>query len=260
MSEPQRPESTEQRLAAARNWAEGLKEPEPAPTAPTPQAPPPSLPQTLAPAPEAAQMSDRLQTVMGAVERAAEAIRADAEEQARRHLAEAQEKADRMTSDRVRMISELTDDLIEHASIVRDHSEQMVAALERAITGVSGRLAEIGEEEPGATAADTTAKGPNAAAESSASAVPEGASEPGQQSESRPEPEEVPAAAAGAGAARPRDAAESSSAGSEKEPSAEVLLRATQLAIAGESREAIAARLRADFAIDPEPVLREVLG
>lgn len=90
------------------------------------------------------QMTDQLQTVIAAAERAAEAIRRDAEEQARRHLAEAQRKADRLTAERVGLISELTDDLIRHAGNVRDHSEQMVRALEEAIDSVTDKL-----EQPG---------------------------------------------------------------------------------------------------------------
>ena len=45
------------------------------------------------------QMTDQLQAVIGAAERAAEAIRRDAE-QARLHLSEAQRKADRLTAER----------------------------------------------------------------------------------------------------------------------------------------------------------------
>jgi len=86
------------------------------------------------------QMTDQLQSVIGAAERAAEAIRRDAEEQARLHLAEAQRKADRLTAERVGLISELTDDLIRHAENVRDHSEQMVRALEAAINSVTDKL------------------------------------------------------------------------------------------------------------------------
>ncbi len=86
------------------------------------------------------QMTTQLQTVIDAAERAAEAIRFDAEEQARHHLAEAQRKADRLTAERVGLISDLTDDLIRHASTVRDHSEQMIRALEDAISSVTTKL------------------------------------------------------------------------------------------------------------------------
>ena len=94
------------------------------------------------------QMTDQLQTVIEAAERAAEAIRHDAEEQARRHLAEAQRKADRLTAERVGLISELTDDLIRHAANVRDHSEQMVRALEDAINSVTDKLEQPAMSDP----------------------------------------------------------------------------------------------------------------
>lgn len=93
------------------------------------------------------QMTVELQTVIAAAERAAEAIRRDAEEQARLHLAEAQRRADRLTAERVGLISELTDDLIRHAATVRDHSEQMVRALEDAISSVTDKLEQPGLSE-----------------------------------------------------------------------------------------------------------------
>jgi hypothetical protein len=103
------------------------------------------------------QMTDRMQTVIDAAERAAEAIRHDAEEQARRHLAETQRKADRLTAERVGLISELTDDLIRHAANVRDHSEQMVRALEDAISSVTDKLEQPAMSDPlGAVPAPST--------------------------------------------------------------------------------------------------------
>lgn len=120
-------QTPEQRLEAARDWAErggGTVEA--------------ALPG------QSAQVSERLQTVIAAAERAADAIRSDAEEQARRHLAEAQRQADEMTAERVRVIAHLTDDLIGHAAIIKEHSEQLVGALERAIGTVAGRLEEAG--------------------------------------------------------------------------------------------------------------------
>ncbi len=86
------------------------------------------------------EMTTQMRSVVDAAERAAEAIRLDAEDQARRHLAEAQRKADRLTADRVALISELTDDLIRQATNVREHSEQMVRALEDAIGSFADRL------------------------------------------------------------------------------------------------------------------------
>ena len=88
------------------------------------------------------QMTNQLQTVIDAAERAAQVIRHDAEEQARRHLAEAQAKADQMTAERVRLIAALTDDLVRHAGTVREKSEEMVGALEEAIGEVTRKLDE----------------------------------------------------------------------------------------------------------------------
>lgn len=86
-------------------------------------------------------MTSQMQAVVAAAERAADAIRLDAEEQAQRHIAEARRKADRLTADRVDLVSELTDDMIRHAAIVREHSEQLVQALEDAVGSFSDKLA-----------------------------------------------------------------------------------------------------------------------
>lgn len=86
------------------------------------------------------QMTNRLQTVIDAAERAAAAIRYDAEERARRHLEEAQRRADALTAERVRLIAGLTDDLIRHAGTVREHSERMIGGLDEAIDAVTAQL------------------------------------------------------------------------------------------------------------------------
>jgi hypothetical protein len=121
---------------------------------PSAGAPAPSWSSPQAAAPSASvqttmhQMTEQLQTVIDAAERAAEAIRHDAEDQARRHLIEAQHKADQLTAERVRLISDLTDDLIAHASTVKQHSEQMVRALEEAITSVTTKLEQPAFKDP----------------------------------------------------------------------------------------------------------------
>ena len=83
------------------------------------------------------EMAVRMDTVVEAAERAADVIRFDAEEQARRHMTEAQRRADRLTAERVRLISELTDDLITHAGEVHRRSEEVIGALERAIAAAA---------------------------------------------------------------------------------------------------------------------------
>lgn len=227
------------------------------------------------------QMTERMQTVIDAAERAAEAIRFDAEEQARRHLVEAQRKADRMTAERVRLISELTDDLIRHAGQVREHSEQMVESLENAIATVSGKLEDPGLpdgsylEEGDATLEATTPPPPPPPipAPASVGSEPEFEPEPDPEFEAEDEPfEEEPVDGEA-------EAIQDESAEPEPEPepepvtphrestlrgtpiSQEALLHATRLAAAGDDRESIATALREQFGVaNPDPVLDRVLG
>ena len=207
------------------------------------------------------QMTTQLQTVIDAAERAAEAIRFDAEEQARHHLAEAQRKADRLTAERVGLISDLTDDLIRHASTVRDHSEQMIRALEDAISSVTTKLeqpaltdslAYTPGEIPGQTALDA-APGPlyTAHAQTPPAAVPPTAA---------PQPAVAPPVAAPRPAVTPPAAVTPAPAASTHVPE-EALLHATRLAVAGNDRETITAALRDGYGVaDPEPVVARVLG
>jgi vacuolar-type H+-ATPase subunit H len=225
------------------------------------------------------QMTDQLQTVIDAAERAAEAIRYDAEEQARRHLAEAQRKADRLTAERVGLISELTDDLVRHAANVRDHSEQMVRALEDAINSVTDKL-----EQPAMTDPFPSSEppGPSLPFGEPIEAPPPGAGaivdrggyidlvgtpppppDPQQPAPmpatpaNPPPPAPPPAAAEPPLSQVPQDAAPEPAI----EVSQEALLHATRLAIAGEDRETISATLRNRFGIaEPGPIVERILG
>lgn len=197
------------------------------------------------------QMTERLQTVIDAAERAAEAIRYDAEEQARQHLAEAQRKADRMTAERVGLISNLTDDLIRHAGHVREQSEQMVRSLEQAINAVSGKL-EI-EIEPVTRPPDPPAPG---GGEQGAFAMDQAGKEAF----------ESPVAPDGYDDADPQHPAEAQSPHGDvpADPDSagvdeEALLHATRLAVEGYDREAITRALREDLGVeDPDPILERV--
>jgi len=185
------------------------------------------------------QMSNQLQTVIDAAERAAAAIRHDAEEQARRHLAEAQRKADRLTAERVRQIAALTDDLVRHAGTVREKSEEMVGSLDEAIRAVTRKLddPELGAiAPPPAPPAQVEPPAPPPEPAAPAEPAPAPALQPGGWAMHQPEPEP---------SAIPKDA----------------LLEATRLAVAGTDRAAIAAVLKADYGIeDPDPVVDRVLG
>ena len=223
------------------------------------------------------QMSEQLQTVIDAAERAATAIRNDAEEQARQHLAEAQLKADRLTAQRVSLISELSDDLIRHATTVRDHSEQMVRALEEATDVVGSRLEESRPAEPLPSLAPP--ERPPASEGPAPEPRPAGSSgpvpwfvpypEPGP-----PEPEGVeaaeaqttPAADDEAGDDRPadRDDDEPGAEDAATDPEQlreEALLHGTKLAAAGSERSTITEALRNEYGIDdPEPLVDRILG
>lgn len=204
------------------------------------------------------QMTEQLQTVIDAAERAAEAIRYDAEEQARRHLAEAQRKADRMTAERVGLISELTDDLVRHAANVRDHSEQMVRALEDAITSVTDKL-----EQPAMTDPFPSSEppGPSLPFGEPIDSPPPGAGaivDSGGYTDlvgDLPSPPPAPPAAA------PAPAVPAPAPAPAPEVSQEALLHATRLAIAGEDRRAIGDALRDQYGVaNPEPIVDRVLG
>ena len=200
-------------------------------------APSPSVQATMG------QMTDQLQTVIDAAERAAEAIRFDAEEQARHHLADAQRKADRLTAERVGLISDLTDDLIRHAGTVRDHSEQMIQALEDAISSVTTKL-----EQPAVTDSFADSEDPGQAAIDEVKRALPPASAPAAPA-SEPAPD---ASAAAPAQARPAAAAPVSE---------EALLHATRLAVAGNDRATIAAALRDGYGVaNPEPLVARVLG
>lgn len=204
------------------------------------------------------QMTAQLQTVIDAAERAAEAIRFDAEEQARHHLAEAQRKADRLTAERVGLISDLTDDLIRHASTVRDHSEQMIRALEDAINSVTTKLEQpaltdsleypASDEIPGQTALADAAG--TAAGGVTAYATPTAQPPPSVQ----PTPDQP--------AAMPADSStEAVAPAADSRVSEQALIYATHLAVAGNDRDTIAAALRNRYGVaDPERVAARVLG
>lgn len=195
------------------------------------------------------QMTTQLQTVIDAAERAAEAIRFDAEEQARLHLAEAQRKADRLTAERVGLISDLTDDLIRHASTVRDHSEQMIRALEDAISSVTTKLEQpaltdsLGYTPAAAIPGQTALEDAGVATTQPVAppAYPTPVAQPAPAAVTQPSPAAAPAAGSVA--------------------SEEALLHATRLAVAGNDRATIAAALRDGYGVaDPEPLVARVLG
>ena len=117
--------------------------------------------ETLAPEAAGADLTARLESVIAAGERAAEAIREDARRQVDRYMDEVQEHADWLTAERVRLVSELTDELVAHAGAIRAHSQNLIAALEQASMMVSEQIeglaaAEMARDQPSSTSRDAS--------------------------------------------------------------------------------------------------------
>jgi len=210
----------------------------------------------------------RIQVIIEAAEKAAAGIIEDAEAQARRYLEESRQRADRVADERARVMTELTDSLIEQAETVKRQSEELISALDQAKLQIEDRV----RNEP----ASMPAANPPPLAEAPA---PQG--EP-QRSSPVPhlkpvqppaEPEQAAGASAGGEASFASQPAESG-AGSEPvrrgvvaanasggPPSAGARLLATQMAVAGSSRDEIESRLRNEFGIqDAGPMLDAILG
>lgn len=111
--------------------------------------------------PAGADLTTRLESVIAAGERAAEAIREDARQQVDRYMDEVQQHADWLTAERVRLVSELTDELVAHAAAIRSHSQNLIAALQQASELVEAQVealtaAEMARDQPSSTSRDAS--------------------------------------------------------------------------------------------------------
>jgi vacuolar-type H+-ATPase subunit H len=172
----------------------------------------------------AAGTAERLAAIVEAAERAAVTVIDDAEKQARRRLQEAEAEAERLVAERLASLADSTESLLARAEAIRTQSEQLVAALEESQRRLAGGGPAELPDERGAPARP-----------SHLSAVAPVGEAPTAES---------PALAAGEG---------STSAGAR--------LLATQMAVSGNSREEIEARLRNGFEIeDTASILDAILG
>jgi hypothetical protein len=231
------------------------------------------------------QATERISEIITAAEQVALDIRTDAETQARNYVAAQQREIDRVVGERSSALDRMTETLVESAERFRRQAEQMLTSLDVVIDearqaletdrSVIGRPTEIPELE----LAPTPVAKPEFRPEPGFTPVPETASEPEPEPTPEPEPEleveeEVEEIEAEAEAAVTEDepaepvrlaayqgtAVESEEASS-SDDSAEAMLRATQMAIAGNTREEIARVLEADFpGVDSQQVLNEILG
>ena len=201
-----------------------------------------------------ASSSQRIELIIEAAERAAAGIIADAEAQARSYLEQSRVRADQIATERSAGLSELADSLMTRAESVKEQSADLIEALESARAQIAAKLSEDVsipplEDTPAAEAAAAPGgvAAPEAAGESAEPEASAAVEEPDPAPEPVPEP---PPPAPSAPAARPTGPA-----------SAGARLLATQMAVAGSSRDEIASRLENEFGIaDPDEMLDGILG
>jgi cell division septum initiation protein DivIVA len=173
--------------------------------------------------PPVSSSAERIQVIVEAAERAAAGVIEDAEVQARRYLEEARRRADAIAEERAGELAEITGSLVSQAHELKRQSDELIAAIDRAKARIEERvLGELGAPSP-----DDAWEAPEA--ESRADA-----------------PHLTPVGEA---------------AGDNASPPAGARLLATQMAVAGNSRGEIEARLRTEFGIDDAgPMLDGILG
>jgi vacuolar-type H+-ATPase subunit H len=177
--------------------------------------------------------AERLAAIVEAAERAATKVIDDAEAQARRYLAEARAEADQILAERLASLGDQADSLITQAEEIRQRSERLLDSLAAA----KARLdAEAGAGREAAADVDDDLR---PGARLHLSAVPT------EQPPPLPPEQVLPP--------EPALLHQDSPAGAR--------LLATQMAVSGNSREEIAARLRNGFKIeDTDAILDAILG
>lgn len=166
--------------------------------------------------------AERLEAIVEAAERAAEGVIDDAEAQARRYLAQARSDADRLAVDRTEELSDVIASLLGQAITLREEAERLQVTLENASARLVGGKIEAPSPEP---------------------------------IERQPESEapRLRAVDAEAGPTVEGEVGRANAAGAR--------LLATQMAVSGNSREEIAARLRNGFETeDTDAILDAILG
>lgn len=233
--------------------------------------------------PSASTASQRIGVIIEAAEKAAAGIIEDAEEQARRYLMESRRRADEAAAERTRAISDLTDSLVARAEIVKRHSDELIDALDTARTRMGDSTVGVEESQdaqaPGAEQPSPQAPGPRLVPHLQAVDAADGGSPvsspplpaetgpisiPSPAPESSPPPEPSPppeAAPTSGGPSAARTAASPAEIFAGAEPSAGARLLATQMAVAGSSRQEIVGRLENEFGIpDAKQMLDSILG
>lgn len=206
-------------------------------------------------------VAEKIQEIVEAAERVAREIQADAEAEASRYREDRRREADALAVDRAARLKELSASLSQHAERVRAEVTSLSAELSRAADELRG---------DGAAATPVRQAPPREEHQSS-----EGDLEPSEERDlhgkpgwlrrhsplgrssgpETPQPVAYPGSAAGESQNGPRCTPEGAHVPDE------ALLRATQMAVAGSSREEIEEALRRDFDLaDPAAVADEILG
>ena len=210
--------------------------------------------------------SERIELIIEAAERAAAGIIEDAEAQARRYLEESRARADEIADERGSALSELADSLMQRAENVKQQSADLIEALEDARKQIAERLGRDLEMPTIEAASAAPGEAPAPLKPVEPPAPPPVDEAPVEEAPPSDEPAEEPAEAEEAEAPEPQpepDPEPVSTAPKRKgsPASAGARLLATQMAVAGSSREEIASRLENEFGIaDSQAMLDGILG
>jgi hypothetical protein len=177
--------------------------------------------------------TERIHEIIDAAERVAIEIRSDAEREAESYLAERRREADRLVGERTAALDDLTRKLAESAERFKRQAEQMLGDLDAVIFETRAGVARNSPAVPEPELRPVHHPPP-----------------PGPAAEPEP-PSVVLSAHPGGG--------EGDAAG--RDPTAEALLRATQMAVTGKGRDEVISVLRSDFpSVDAESIADEILG
>ena len=200
---------------------------------------------------------ERIQVIIDAAEKAAAGIIEDAETQARRYLDDSRRRANELAAERAKAISELTDSLISQAETVKRQSDDLISALDDAKGEIGVQV-----EPPVQIAGSRVEISPSAPMRVSRLSSEQ---EPQLQAVETPPAEPRLPPFQSAPPIRPLRAAPDPTSQSGGDPAgaipASAKLLATQMAVAGSSRDEIEGRLRSEYGIDdPGSMLDTILG
>lgn len=215
------------------------------------------------PGAESGPVGSRIESVLDAAERAANGIRQDAEEWARQYMEQTRKNADEMAANRVQELSQLTDSLMTRARSVAKQSDDLISALDDAARGLltaggSATSAAPSLQTPAPPPASEPPPAPPPRAEPPPPAPPAEPA-PAQPPPGRRPPEATPAPAPPPAETSPAPPAPAPP-GNDSRVSEGARLLATQMAVAGSSRDEIAWRLREEFSIQDSSAILDEIG